>query len=55
MTLQEQIENTAYMLIRRETNRFDRDNNDAELGNYIKGVVHMQTEFYKMLEEKDMI
>ena len=38
---------TAYDVIRRETRRYDRESNDAELGNYVKGVVDLQTELYK--------
>ena len=38
---------TAYDVIRRETRRFNRESNDAELGNYVKGVVDLQTELYK--------
>lgn len=38
---------TAYDVIRRETRRYDRKSNDAELGNYVKGVVDLQTELYK--------
>ena len=37
----------AYDVIRRETRRYDRKSNDAELGNYVKGVVDLQTELYK--------
>ena len=37
---------TAYDVIRRETRRYDRKSNDAELGNYVKGVVDLQTELY---------
>ena len=38
---------TAYDVIRRETRRYSRESNDAELGNYVKGVVDLQTELYK--------
>lgn len=38
---------TAYDVIRREARRFNRESNDAELGNYVKGVVDLQTELYK--------
>ena len=38
---------TAYDVIRRETRRYNRESNDAELGNYVKGVVDLQTELYK--------
>ncbi len=38
---------TAYDVIRREARRYNRESNDAELGNYVKGVVDLQTELYK--------
>ena len=38
---------TAYDVIHRETRRYNRESNDAELGNYVKGVVDLQTELYK--------
>lgn len=43
----EQLVISAYDVIRRETRRYDRKSNDAELGNYVKGVVDLQTELYK--------
>lgn len=46
MTDNEKIELMAYRLIRKEVRRFDRNTNDSELANYIKGVVDMQTELY---------
>ena len=46
------IELAAYRLIRIETRRFDRESTDAELGNYVKGVVDLQTEIYSLLTEK---
>ena len=44
----EQIELIAYKLIRREVNKFDRTTTDSELGNYVRGVVQMQTELYSL-------
>ena len=41
----------AYDVIRRETRRYNRESNDAELGNYVKGVVDLQTEIYSLLEK----
>ena len=41
---------TAYNVIRREIRRYDRKSNDAELGNYVKGVVDLQTELYKIVQ-----
>ena len=43
----EELVTTAYDVIRRETRRYNRGTNDAELGNYVKGVVDLQTELYK--------
>lgn len=43
---------TAYNVIRRETRRYDRKSNDAELGNYVKGVVDLQTELYKIVQSQ---
>lgn len=45
------VELAAYRLIRRETRRFDRESTDAELGNYVRGVVDLQTEIYSLLEK----
>ena len=42
----------AYRLIRQEVRRFDRKTTDAELGNYIKGVVDMQSSVYNLLNEE---
>jgi len=44
---QEEIIQIAYRLIRQETNRFDREGSDAELGSYVRGVVQLQTEIYE--------
>ena len=46
------VELAAYRLIRRESRRFDRESTDAELGNYVRGVVDLQTEIYSLLEKK---
>ena len=48
---EEEIELIAYRLIRIETNRFDKSNNDTELGNYVRAIVDMQTELYHKLAE----
>ena len=45
------VELAAYRLIRIETKRFDRESSDAELGNYVRGVVDLQTEIYSLLEK----
>ena len=44
---EEELIITAYTLIRREVRRYDRQSNDAELANYVKGIVDLQTELYK--------
>jgi hypothetical protein len=46
---------TAYNVIRRETRRYDRKSNDAELGNYVKGVVDLQTELYKIVQSQNAL
>ena len=48
---EEQRELVAYKLIRREVRRFDRHNSDAELANYVRGIVDMQTEMFSMYIE----
>ena len=45
----EQVELIAYNLIRREVRRFDRGTTDAELANYIRGIVDLQTELYSVI------
>ena len=42
----EEIEFMAYNVIRREVSDFQRTTNDAELGNFVKGVVALQREIY---------
>ena len=48
--LEKSIESEAYRLIRIEANRYSREGNDAELGNYVRGIVDLQTEMYKLIE-----
>lgn len=48
--LEKSIESEAYRLIRIEANRFDKEGKDAELGNYVRGIVDLQTEMYKIIE-----
>lgn len=43
----EELQLMAYGLIRAEVRRFNRKTSDSELGNYVRGVVDMQTELYK--------
>ena len=43
-----ELELTAYKIIRREVNNFQRETDDAELGNFVRGVVALQTELYGM-------
>lgn len=50
MTRSEELQITAYRIIRRETNCFERTTNDAELGNFVRGVVALQTELYARLD-----
>ena len=44
------IQLVAYKLIRREVRKFDRSTSDAELGNYVRGVVDMQTELFMSMD-----
>ena len=48
----EKSELIAYRLIRIETNRFDRNKNDSELGNYVRGVVDFQTEIFSKIQDE---
>lgn len=48
MTIDE-LQLEAFRLIRREARRFDRETNDSELGNYVRGVVDLETEIYAQL------
>lgn len=48
--LEKSIESEAYRLIRIEANRFDKEGKDAELGCYVRGIVDLQTEMYKLIE-----
>jgi len=52
MTKYEELENISYNVIRREVNNFERETTDSELGNFVRGVVKLQTELWgKMSEE----
>lgn len=46
MNEQEKIMLLSYNVIRREVRNFQRDTDDSELGNYVRGVVDLQTEIY---------
>ena len=48
----EELQLTAYRVIRREVNCFERTTNDAELGNFVRGVVALQTELYSRMENE---
>ena len=48
MTIDE-LQLEAFRLIRKEARRFNRETNDSELGNYVKGVVDLETEIYAQL------
>lgn len=52
MTKYEELENISYNVIRREVNDFERETNDAELGNFVRGVVKLQTELYARMTEE---
>ena len=49
MTIDE-LQLEAFRLIRKEARRLDRKTNDSELGNYVKGVIDLETEIYARLE-----
>lgn len=49
----EELQLMAYGLIRTEVRRFNRETSDSELGNYVRGVIDMQTELYKKECGKD--
>lgn len=44
------LERTAYNVIRREVRNFQRTTTDAELGNYVRGVVDLQSELYGIMQ-----
>lgn len=46
------VEKEAYRLIRIEVRRFDRETNSSELGNYVRGVVDLQTEIFKRIQSQ---
>lgn len=48
----EELQLMAYGLIRTEVRRFNRETSDSELGNYVRGVIDMQTELYKKKYKK---
>lgn len=48
---EEMLEREAYRLIRIEARRFDRTTTDSELGNYVRGIVDLQTELYGELNK----
>ena len=48
---EEMLEREAYRLIRIEVRRFDRNTTDSELGNYVRGVVELQTQLYGELNK----
>lgn len=48
---EEMLEKEAYRLIRIEVRRFDRTTMDSELGNYVRGVVDLQTQLYGELNK----
>ncbi len=49
----EQLELEAYRVIRREVRDFERMTSDAELGNFVRGVVDLQFELYRRLQEEN--
>ena len=43
----------AYNVIRREVTDFQRTTTDAELGNYVRGVVNLQSELFSIQQKKN--
>ena len=52
MTIDE-LQLEAFRLIRTEARRFDRETTDSELGNYVKGVVDLETQIFAQLLKHD--
>ena len=46
------LKNMSYDVIRRESRRFNRKNDDETLGAYVRGVVDLQTELYNMMNKE---
>ena len=45
----DELQLEAFRLIRTETRRFDRETNDSELGNYVRGVVDLEAKIFEQL------
>ena len=43
----------CFRVIRREVRDFERETTDAELGNFVRGVVELETCLYSMQERKN--
>ncbi len=50
--MNDQIELEAYRLIRIKVRNMLEPVNNAELGSYVRGVVDLQTELYRLNEQK---
>lgn len=48
----EQIEREAFRQIRRKVNDITDDSSNDEIAGFAKGIVALETEIYKMLEEE---
>ena len=48
----EQIEREAFRQIRRKVNDITDDSSNDEIAGFAKGIVALETEIYKMLEQK---
>nr|DAN68172.1 MAG TPA: hypothetical protein [Caudoviricetes sp.] len=49
----EQIEREAFRQIRRKANDITDDSSNDEIAGFAKGIVALETEIYKMLEEEN--
>lgn len=49
----EQIEREAFRQIRRKVNDITDDSSNDEIAGFAKGIVALETEIYKMLEEEN--
>ncbi len=45
----DELQLEAFRLIRKETKRFNRETNDSELGNYVRGIVDLETQIFAQL------
>lgn len=49
----EELAVECYRVIRREARSFDRTTNDTELGNFVRGVIELETMIYSEQERRN--